>query len=372
MRFIVSSSLLLKNLQTIGGVINSSNTLPILDNFLFNLDGNILTISASDLETTITATIDVISDSQGLIAIPAKMLIEILKTFAEMPITFTIDKELYSIEITTSEGRYKLVGQDGEDFPKIPNSPKDSFFEIDSSLLSKSINKTIFVTGLDENRPILMGVYFKISPDNFTVVATDSHRLVRFIRNDIHSDIEASFVLPKKPLNNLKNILAKEDTQVKIEWNSSNAFFTFSNIKLVCRLLDGRYPNYETVIVTDNPNKLIIDKSLFSNALKRISIFANQATYLMRLSVSGKELTVSAEDIDLANAASERMTCSYDGEDIEIGFNSKFLLEMLSNIDTNNVLLEMSYPNRAGLLFPIDGIPEESLLMLIMPIILNS
>ncbi|MDP4268159.1 MAG: DNA polymerase III subunit beta, partial [Bacteroidota bacterium] len=370
MNFIVSSSLLLKHLQMVGGVINSSNTLPILDNFLFDIDINKLTISASDLETTMTATIDIKSEEKGTIAIPAKILIETLRTFSELPITFTINEETYGIEISAAEGKYKLTGQNGEDFPKIPEFEGNISFDIDSSLLSKGINKTIFATGSDEFRPIMAGIYCKIDPEGLIIVATDAHRLVKYIRTDIKVETATSFVLPRKPLNHLKNILAKEDCSVKVECNESNAFFTFGNVNLICRLLEGKYPNYEAVIPIENPNKLTIDRVAFLNAIKRTSIFSNQATHQVRLKLSGKELIISAEDIDFSNAANERMTCSYEGEDLEIGFNSKFLIEMLTNLDTDNILFEMSFPNRAGILLPIDGPSEESLLMLVMPVML--
>jgi len=375
MKFIVSSTLLLRQLQAIGGVINSSNTLPILDNFLFVLDQEKLTISASDLETTMTAKVEVIkSEKVGSIAIPSKILLDTLKTFADIPITFTIDtKSTYSIEIFAGEGKYKLTGHNAEEFPKTPILESSSSLELDSKIISDAINTTLFATGNDELRPVMSGVFCQLSPENFTFVATDAHKLVRYRRSDAKSEESASFILPKKPLNQLKNLLAHEDSKVKIEYNTTNAFFEFGNYNLICRLIDGKYPNYEAVIPAENPNKLTIDRIPFLNSIKRVSIFSNQSTHQVRFKVSGKELTLSAEDLDFSNEAKERLTCQYEGEDMEIGFNSKFVLEMLNIIDTDEVCLEMSAPNRAGLLIPVN--PEnkaEDLLMLVMPVMLNT
>ena len=375
MKFIVSSTLLLKQLQAIGGVINSSNTLPILDNFLFEIEKDGLIISASDLETTMTAKVAVTkAEKAGSVAIPAKILLDILKTFSDIPITFTIDtKSTYAIEISAGEGKYKLSGHNAEEFPKTPTLESSSTLELDSSIIANAINKSLFATGNDELRPVMSGVFCQLSPENITFVATDAHKLVRYRRADATSPEVASFILPKKPLNQLKNLLVHEDSKVKIEYNNTNAFFAFGNYNLICRLIDGKYPNYEAVIPTENPNKLTIERIPFLNSIKRVSIFSNQSTHQVRFKIQGKELTLSAEDLDFANEAKERLTCQYDGEDMEIGFNSKFILEMLNIIDTNEVCLEMSAPNRAGLLLPVNSENKnEDLLMLVMPVMLNT
>jgi len=373
MKFIVSSSLLLRNLQVISGVLNASNTLPILDDFLFKLKDEDLTITASDLETTMTVSIPTTkAEESGIVAIPAKILIDTLKTFSDIPVTFTIDNENFGVEISAGEGKYKLTGHNSEEFPKIPVIEETTSINISSTLLSRAINKTVFAAGNDELRPVMSGIYCQLSPEDIVFVATDAHKLVRYRRTDANSDNVASFIIPKKPLNQLKAALIGNDFPVKIDYNPTNAFFTFENINLVCRLIDGKYPNYEAVIPSENPNVLTIDRISFLNSIRRVAIFANQSTHQVRLKISGKELVLSSEDIDFSNEARERLSCSYQGEDMEIGFNSKFLQEMINNMDAEVVRLEMSAPNRAGILLPVDDDnKDEDLLMLVMPVMLN-
>ncbi len=373
MKFIISSSLLLKNLQAILGVINTNNTLPILDDFLFELNEESLTITSSDLETTMRVTIQPDrSEEPGSVAIPAKILVETLKTFPDIPVSFIINVDTLMIEISAGEGKYKLSGHKSEEYPRTPSLEDTTAINIDSHMLAQAVNKTLFATGNDELRLVLSGVFCELSPDDITFVATDAHKLVRYKRSDAKSQDSANFILPKKPLNLLKNILSSQDVPVVIEYNKTNAFFSFSNTHLICRLIDGKYPNYEAVIPKENPNKLTIDRHALLTSIKRVSIFANQSTHQIRFKVSGKELVLSAEDIDFSNEAKERLTCSYEGDDLEIGFNSKFLLEMLSNIETDEVRLEMSAPNRAGILYPVNNAnKEEDILMLVMPVMLN-
>jgi DNA polymerase III subunit beta len=373
MKFIVSSTLLLKNLQAILGVINTSNTLPILDNFLFELKDEGLTITSSDLETTMSVTLaPEKSVETGSIAIPAKILVETLKTFADIPVSFSINEETLIVELSAGEGKYKLSGQKAEEYPRIPALEDTTSLEINAEIISSAITKTLFATGNDELRLVLSGVFCELSPDDITFVATDAHKLVRYKRTDAKSKDSASFILPKKPLNLLKNILSNQDVPVTIEYNRTNAFFSFQNIHLICRLIDGKYPNYDAVIPTDNPNKLTIDRNALLNTIRRVSIFANQSTHQVRFKLTGKELLLSAEDIDFSKESKERLTCSYEGDDLEIGFNSKFLIEMLNNIDNDEVRLEMSAPNRAGILLPVNNEnKDEDILMLVMPVMLN-
>jgi len=373
MKFIVSSTALLKNLQAISGVLNSSNTLPILDNFLFELKESTLYISASDLETTMTVSVPLANAGEsGSIAIPAKLLLEIMKTFPEMPLNFNINPDTFLIEISASDGKYKLSGYNAAEFPRIPVIENANTIDINSLALANAITKTIFATGNDELRPVMSGVFCELNENDIVFVATDAHKLVRYRRNDVKPGDVTSFILPKKPLNQLKNILAVQDVNVKLEYNDVNAFFSFGNVNLICRLIDGKYPNYEAVIPTNNTKKLIIHRSLLLNALKRISIFANQSTRQIRFSVTGQELNLSAEDADLSNEGKERLACQFEGEDIEIGFNSKFLIEMLVNMEYDEVLMEMSAPNRAALILPAEGTQsEEDILMLVMPVMLN-
>jgi DNA polymerase III subunit beta len=373
MKFIVSSTLLLKSLQAINGVINSSNTLPILDDFLFELNENGLSITSSDLETTMSVTLNPDkTDETGSIAIPAKILVDTLKTFADIPIAFSINEDTLMVEISAGEGKYRLSGHKSDEYPRTPVLEETTAIGLHSSVVANAINKTLFATGNDELRLVLSGVFCELSPDDVTFVATDAHKLVRYKRTDTKSPDSSSFILPKKPLNLLKTILGSQDVQVKIEYNLTNAFFSFSNISLICRLIDGKYPNYEAVIPSENPNKMVIDRMLLLNSIRRVAIFANQSTHQVRFKLSGKELVLSSEDIDFSNEAKERLTCAYEGDDMEIGFNSKFLLEMLNNIDTDEIKLEMSAPNRAGILLPVDNKnKDEDILMLVMPVMLN-
>lgn len=372
MKFIVSSTYLLKQLQVLGGVINSSNTLPILDNFLFELDQSKLTVSASDLETTMASSLDVESDSTGSVAIPARLLLDTLKTFPEQPLTFVVE-ENNTVEISSNHGKYALAYADGNEFPKAVALEDPSKTIVTGDILATAISKTIFAAGNDDLRPVMSGVFFQFSTEGLTFVATDAHKLVKYTRQDVKANQIAEFIMPKKPLNLLKGILAASEEDVTIEYNESNAKFTFENSELICRLIDGKYPNYEAVIPKENPNKLSIDRTQFLNSVRRVSIFSNKTTHQIRLKIAGAELNISAEDIDYSNKAEERLTCDYQGDDMQIGFNSRFLTEMLNNLGSDEVQLEMSMPNRAGILTPIDGLDEgEHITMLVMPVMLNS
>ncbi len=372
MKFIVSSTYLLKQLQVLGGVINSSNTLPILDNFLFELDQTKLTVSASDLETTMASSLDVESDSKGSVAIPARLLLDTLKTFPEQPLTFVVEEDSNTVEISSNHGKYALAYADGNEFPKAVTLEDPSKTVVTGDVLATAISKTIFAAGNDDLRPVMSGVFFQFSTEGLTFVATDAHKLVKYTREDIKASQVAEFIMPKKPLTLLKGILAASEEEVSIEYNESNAKFTFENSELICRLIDGKYPNYEAVIPKENPNKLTIDRTQFLNSVKRVSIFSNKTTHQIRLKIAGAELNISAEDIDYSNKAEERLTCDYQGDDMQIGFNSRFLTEMLNNLGSDEVQLEMSMPNRAGILTPIDGLDEgEQVTMLVMPVMLN-
>ena len=372
MKFIVSSSYLLKQLQVLGGIINSNNTLPILDNFLFNLDGNSLTVSASDLETTISSKLEVESNEKGTVCIPARLLLDTLKTFPEQPLTFTIEDNNI-IEISSDHGKYALAYASGEEFPSAIELQDPSETKIQGDILATAISKTIFAAGNDDLRPVMSGVFFQFSTEGLTFVATDAHKLVKYTREDLSASQEAEFIMPKKPLNLLKSILAGSEEEVTIEYNESNAKFTFDSTEMVCRLIDGKYPNYEAVIPKENPNKLRIERNQFLNSVRRVSIFSNKTTHQIRLKIAGAELNVSAEDIDYSNKAEERLTCDYQGDDMQIGFNSRFLTEMLNNLSCDEVSLEMSLPNRAGILTPVDGLDKGELVtMLVMPVMLNN
>ncbi len=376
MKFVVSSTDLLSHLSAISKVISSKSTMPILDNFLFLLSETELTITASDLESTLITSMELDNtEGEGTIAVPAKLLIDTLKEFPEQPLTFQVDDENFGIEIFSENGKFSIVGQSGEDFPELPEVNEDSATSVNVShkVLQKGIEKTLFATADDELRPVMNGIFVELSPENMGFVASDAHKLVRYRRTDATSEFESSFILPKKPASLLRGLLPKEEFDVKLEFDDKNAIFTLSNYKLICRLVEGNYPSYNSVIPSDNPNKMVIDRLAFYNTVKRVSVFSNQASNLVKLSINENQLVVSAQDIDFSISAVERLKCEYDGDEIEIGFKSTFLLEILSNIPATDVRVEMSDPSRAGLLLPAETEEEEEdVLMLLMPMMINA
>lgn len=372
MKFIVSSSYLLKQLAAINGVITTNPVVPILENFLFEINDGKLTITASDLQTSMITELEVEAKENGNIAVPSKILLETLRNLPEQPVTFSIDEETYSIEINSDNGRYKLAGENATDFPKVPSVSDGNDVNISSDVLGNAINNTILATSSDELRPAMTGVYLNLSETNTTFVATDGHRLIRYRRVDIASDNGASMIIPRKALTLLKSTLPSSNTNVNVQYNVANAFFKFDGIHMVCRLIDERFPDYENVIPANNDNEMIIDRTELLGSLKRIAIYANKTTHQVRLKITGSELVISSEDLDFSNEANERLSCDHNGADIEIGFNGKFLIEMLANIHSTQVSMKFSEPNKAGLLFPVDKDDNEDLLMLVMPVMLSN
>ncbi|MFA5330649.1 MAG: DNA polymerase III subunit beta [Prolixibacteraceae bacterium] len=376
MKFVVSSTELLSHLASISKVINSKNTLPILDNYLFLLEENRLTVTAFDLESILITSLELENTSgTGTIAVPAKLMNETLKEFPEQPLTFQLDQETFAIDIFSQNGKFSIVGQNGDDFPQQPllNEEIASTINVNHSVLLSGINKTLFATADDELRPVMNGIFIELSEDDMKFVASDAHKLVRYKRFDAKAEKAASFILPKKPAALLKSLLPKEDFDVKLEFDDKNAFFTLSNYKLICRLVEGNYPSYNSVIPANNPNKLIIDRVEFYNTVRRVSVFSNQASNLVRLKLTENQLVVSAQDIDFSISAVERLNCQYEGEDMEIGFKSTFLQEILSNLSATDVKVELSDPSRAGLLLPAENEnEEENVLMLLMPMMINA
>jgi len=376
MKFVISSTELLSHLQLIGRVISQKNTLPILDNFLFELSGNELKITASDLETTLVSYISLenVTD-EGKVAVPARILTDILREFPEQPLTFDVDPESLGIVLNSENGKYNINGQSAEDFPQIPDikSEQESQYQISSGALLNGISKTIFATADDELRPVMNGIYVELAPENTTFVATDAHKLVRYRREDVKPEQESSFIFPKKPASLLKNILSKEDSQVNVKFDDKNVEFTLPKYKMISRLTEGNYPSYNSVIPSDNPFKLTIDRINFYNTIKRVSVFSNQASNLIKLSMRGNQLTVSAQDIDFSISGHETLNCQYEGDDMDIGFKSSFLLEILSNLNSGEVLMMLSDPSRAGLFYPAEKENgEEDVLMLLMPMMVDS
>jgi DNA polymerase III subunit beta len=376
MKFVVSSTDLLNHLTSISRVISSKSTLPILDNMLFNLSETRLTITASDLETTLITWVELENtDGIGIFAVPAKILIDTLKEFPEQPLTFQVNNETFGIEIFSENGKFSIPGYNGEDYPDQPQIDQNSTrtVQMGHDVLLSGINKTLFATADDELRPVMNGILVELAPDEATFVASDAHKLVRYKRSDIKSEVESSFILPKKPAALLKNLLPKEDFDVKIDFDDKNAFVTMTNFTLICRLVEGKYPSYNSVIPTNNPNRLVLDRVEFYNTLRRVSVFSNQASNLVRLKITGNQLVVSAQDIDFSISAVERINCQYEGDEMEIGFKSAFLLEILSNLSTSEVRVELSDPTRAGLLLPAEKeFDQEDVLMLLMPMMINA
>jgi DNA polymerase-3 subunit beta len=376
MKFVVSSTELLSHLTAISKVISNKSTMPILDNFLFHVNNeNLLTITASDVETTMITTMELDNvDGEGMIALPAKLLIDTLREFPEQPLTFQVDTSTFGVQVFSENGKYSIVGYDGEDFPEIPSINEDAgaLVKVKPKSLLKGIERTLFATADDELRPVMNGIFIELRPDFMSFVASDAHKLVRYRRLDVKTETDASFILPKKPAALLKNLLSRQDFEVEIHFNDKNAFFTLSNYKLICRLVEGNYPSYNSVIPVNNPNSMSIDRPAFYNTVKRVSVFANQASNLVKLSLTASQVVVSAQDIDFSISAVERLACEYEGEDMEIGFKSTFLQEILSNIPSTQVRLEMSDPSRAGLLLPEEKEDEnEDVVMLLMPMMIN-
>jgi len=371
MKFVVSSTELLSHLQAISKVINSKNTLPILDNFLFKLEGNVLEITASDLETTLITRIKLDNVSEeGAIAIPAKFLTEYLSKFSEQPLTFDISTENFSIRIHSEIGESTIVGYDWEDFPQLPSLKEDmiSPLRIAADVALQGISKTIFATGEDDLRPVMNGIFVEMTTDSITFVASDSHMLVRYRRNDLKAEKDGSFILPKKPAGILRTVLAKESGDVEISFDDKNALFQLSEYTMVCRLVEGNYPAYNSVIPHNNPNKLIIDRVDFLGSLRRVAMFTNQATNLVKIELQGNQITIFAQDIDFSIAGHETLKCQYDGDIMKIGFKANFLAELLSNLSSTDICLEMSDAQRASLVLPVQSeIEDEDILMLIMP-----
>ncbi len=376
MKFVVSSTDLLSHLSAVSKVISSKSTMPILDNFLFQLTETDLTITASDLESTLITRMELENiEGEGLIAVPARLLIDTLKEFPEQPLTFQVNNTNFGIEIFSENGKYTIVGQSGEDFPELPVVDEEAAttITIGSRVLLKGVEKTLFATADDELRPVMNGIFVELSPENIGFVASDAHKLVRYRRSDAAAEFDSSFILPKKPASLLRNLLPREEHDVRLEFDDKNAIFTLTKYRLICRLVEGNYPSYNSVIPTTNPNKMTIDRLAFYNTVKRVSVFSNQASNLVKLNINDNQLVVSAQDIDFSISAVERLACEYEGEEIEIGFKSTFLLEILANISAGDVRMEMSDPSRAGLLLPAETEEEaEDVLMLLMPMMINA
>lgn len=374
MKFTVSSSALLSLLATTGKVISNKSSLPILEYFLMELKDGQLTVTTSDLETTLIGSIAVDNiEREGVIAAPGKLMLDSLKEFPEMPLVIDVNDTTWEIQITWANGHLSIPGASAVSYPAVQtlgNERKNITLDVD--LLVSGINKTIFATADDELRPVMNGVYFDFSTESLTFVATDAHKLVKYNAEN-SSDITSSFILPKKPANLLKSLLAKEEEPVNVTFDAKNVTFELKNFKLVCRLIEGNYPNYNAVIPTANPNKVLIDRVEFVNGIKRVAVCSNPSTNLIRMDIADNKVNLTAQDIDFSVSANETISCSYDGQPVTIGFKSTFLVEILSNIDTPTVVVELADSTRAGVFKPVyDDQPSSETLMLLMPMMINA
>lgn len=373
MKFIVSSAVLYSHLQAVSRVINSKNALPILDCFLFQLENGVLSVTVSDSETTMKTSITVTESLvEGKIAITAKTLLDALKEIPEQPLTFSVDATTLEVIVTYQNGQYSLMGQNADEYPESTALGGESVtFNMPVDTLLAGINRTVYATADDELRPVMNGIYFDITAEDITMVASDGHKLVRCQILTAKGSDRAAFILPKKPANLLKNLLPKEQGEVAIAFDERNAVFELGNYHMICRLIEGRYPNYNSVIPKENPFKVTVDRASLIGALRRVAIFSSQASSLVKLHIKDNKINISAQDIDFSTSAEESLTCQYSDNEISIGFKSTFLIDILSNISSDEVVVELADPSRAGVILPVEQEEGETLLTLLMPMMLN-
>ncbi|MBQ2796472.1 MAG: DNA polymerase III subunit beta [Tidjanibacter sp.] len=374
MKFTISSSALLATLSTTGKVVSNKNTLPILDYFLFDLKDGILKVTASDLETTLISTVAVDNvEREGTIAAPVKLMLDSLKEFSEQPLTIEADENTWEITVSWKSGSLKIPGTSGLGYPALPELADDkSEVDMDVDMMIGGINKTIFATADDHLRPIMNGIYVNIAEGEVTFVATDAHKLVKY---NAQAEVPAasSFILPKKPSSLLRSILLKEENAVKVAFDKKNVVFNLSGSTLVCRLIEGVYPNYNAVIPAANPNKVIVDRAELLNAIKRVAVCSNQATNLVEFNIAANSINLATKDLDFSYSAQETVMCAYEGSPITIGFKSTFLVDILSNIETPSVVIELADSTRAGVFKPLYDEPQSATtLMLLMPMMINA
>ena len=373
MKFIVSSTALFSHLQAISRVINSRNSLPILDCFLFELRDGTLFMTASDNDTTLSTSIEVNeSDSDGRFAVSSKPLLEALKEIPEQPLSFHIEPSKMEITVEYLNGKYSLMGQNADEYPQAQALGSNAVqVTMGAEILMNGVNRSIFATADDELRPVMNGIYFDITTEDITMVASDGHKLVRCKTLAAKGNERAAFILPKKPATLLKNLLPKEQGSVTIEFDERNAVFMLDSYRMVCRLIEGRYPNYNSVIPQNNPHKVTVDRQQLIGALRRVSIFSSQASSLIKLRMQENQIVISAQDIDFSTSAEETQVCQYAGAAMSIGFKSTFLIDILNNISPDEVVIELADPSRAGVIVPVEQEENEDLLMLLMPMMLN-
>ena len=373
MNFTVSSSLLASRLQTISRVINSKNTIPVLDCVLFELEGNKLTLTASDPDNTLNTSFEVVDCSEDFsFAISSKILIDSLKEISEQPIRFDVKKETLEITIYYQNGKYSLVGQNADEYPSAAVLGESAVaINVPTKVLSSGISCSLFAAADDEVRPVMCGVYFDFAPDSITLVASDGHKLVRCRDYSVTGAEKSAFILPKKPATLLKNLLGKDEQEdVAVEFDGRFAIFDMGEYKLVCRLFDGRYPNYNSVIPQNNPHKLTVDRVALISTLRRVAIYSSQVS-LIKLHLEDNKVVISAQDTDFSTSAEESIACSYDGATMNIGFRASFLIDILNNTPGQDVVIELADPSRAGVIVPAEQVDKQELLMLLMPMMLT-
>ncbi|MBE6275421.1 MAG: DNA polymerase III subunit beta [Bacteroides sp.] len=373
MKFIVSSTGLFSHLQAISRVINSKNSLPILDCFLMELNDGTLSITASDSETTLVTSTEVIeNEGEGRFAVSSKTILDALKEIPEQPLTFEVNTDNFEISVQYQNGKYRLMGQNADEYPQTPGLGSNAVqVTMGAPVMMNGINRALFATADDELRPVMNGIYFDITTEDITFVASDGHKLVRNKTYKARGNEKAAFILPKKPATLLKNLLPKEQGDVQVGFDDRNAVFTLENYSMTCRLIEGRYPNYNSVIPQNNPHKATIDRAAFISALKRVSVFSSAASSLIKLHLDINRIQISGQDIDFSTSAEETLMCQYEGTPMSIGFKSTFLIDILNNISCQEVVIELADPSRAGVIVPVEAEDEEDLLMLLMPMMLN-
>ena len=373
MRFTVSSTALSSKLNALSRVINSKNSLPILADFLFDINDNVLYLTASDSENVMKTQLELTeSDGNGRFCIGNHDLLEAVKGFSEQPITFEVDTMTNIAKISYQNGLFSLPVENADDFPQ-PQGLNFAANEIviSSALLAENINRSIFATAQDELRPVMNGIYFDLTPEHLAIVASDGHKLVRNKVLSVHSEQPAAFILPKKPAGLLKNLLNKDGGDITIRFDERNAQINYGDGEIICRLIEGRYPNYNSVIPQNNPNQLTVDRLALLAALRRVQPFANDSSNLIRFHVEGGTLQLNAEDYDFSKTATERMSCDYNGQPMSIGFKGSSFIEILSNFDCQEVIIQLADPSRAGLVLPSEQPENQDVLMLMMPMLLN-
>lgn len=373
MRFTLSSTALSSKLQTLSKVINSKNSLPILECFLFEVRNNRLNITASDSENVMQSSLELTQmEGEGSFAIPSRTILDALKELPEQPLTIGVEEQSFKITVVYQNGTYNFTGQSAAEYPQVKAMADGAnVITLQASVLCDNISRSLFATAQDELRPVMNGIYFDLTAEGLAIVASDGHKLVRNKNFSVKSETPASFILPKKPASLLKNVLGKDSGDVVIKFDDRSAEVSFADGMLSCRLIEGRYPNYNSVIPQNNPNQLTIDRKALLGALKRVLPFASESSQLVRFHLEAGKLELSSEDIDFYTSAKESLTCEYTGQSMNIGFKGSSLSEILTNLEGDEVLMELADPSRAGIIIPSMQPENEDILMLIMPMLLN-